>query len=164
MRNQRVACMLRRMTPERIAEHELVIEAPAGLVWEALTSPGGLDDWLGAGTDLDLVPGGHIVTPDVVSDRPRRGLVDDVDLERRFSFTWWPEDDPHDRSHVTITLEPVEPGTMVRVVERAGQETPPAARPAAALASDAMPGPASVEWPWRASLLSVGVGDACARR
>lgn len=125
------------------AEHELLIDAQPEDVWEALTSDDGLDDWLGEGTEVDPVPGGEIVTPDVVSDRPRRGQVDEVDPKRRFAFTWWPEDDHDDRSHVTITLVPTRAGTLVRVVERA------------AAATSTTPAPAWVDWMWRASLVSV---------
>lgn len=129
------------------AGHELLIEAAPEDIWEALTSDEGLDDWLGEGTEVDPVPGGEIVTPDVVSDRPRRGHVDEVDPERRFAFTWWPEDDQDDRSHVTITLEPTRSGTLVRVVERA-------AVPTAAHATTT-PAPVWVDWAWRASLLAM---------
>ena len=129
------------------AEHELLIEAAPDEVWEALISDEGLDDWLGEGTEVDPVPGGEIVTPDVVSDRPRRGHVDEVDPERRFAFTWWPEDDQLDQSHVTITLEPTRAGTLVRVVERA-------AVPVVAVGSTS-PAPAWVDWAWRTSSLSM---------
>ena len=129
------------------AEHELVIEAAPDQIWEALISEDGLDDWLGAGTEVDPVPGGEIATPDVVTDRPRRGHVDEVDPERRLASTWWPEDDHHDRSHVTITLEPTHSGTRVRVVERAAVPT--------ASASGTTPAPAWVDWAWRASLVAL---------
>ena len=137
------------------AEHELLIDATPEDIWEALTSPEGLDDWLGQGTDVDPVPGGRISTPDVVADRPRRGHVDEVDPQRRLAFTWWPEDDPYDRSELTITLTPAHDGTRVRVVERAIVVAPAVVGTAVASAA-----PADAAWAWRASLVGVRVGGS----
>ena len=133
---------------ERTIDHEHLIEATPDTVWEALTSEDGLDDWLGPGTEVDLVPGGEIATPDIVSDRPRRGRVDDVDPQRRFAFTWWPAEDEADRSNVVITLEPVHSGTLVRVVERSGAPLAPTAS----------------AWGWRTALMAHRTHLACRAR
>ncbi|MEM7287410.1 MAG: SRPBCC domain-containing protein [Actinomycetota bacterium] len=145
------------------AEHEVLIEATPEEIWEALTSDDGLDDWLGEGTEVDPVPGGEIATPDVVTDRPRRGHVDEVDPARRFAFTWWPEDDHQDRSQVTITLVPTRAGTLVRVVERSIVGVP-AAIGRMATAGSTTPAPAFVDWAWRASLVGVRASGSVAAR
>lgn len=99
------------------AEHEILIESPVEEIWEALTTEDGLAPWFGPGTQVDAEPGGDVVTPDVVTGEPKRGVVTDVEHERRLSFTWWPEADPDRSSTVTIEIEPAGPQTVVHVTE-----------------------------------------------
>ncbi len=129
-RNLLIACKLIGMSEhDDVVEHptderatdptsEIDIEAGASDVWHALTTDDGLAGWLGDGATIEPEHQGELVAPDPVGGTPRRGIVDDIEPEQRIGFTWWPETDPHDRSFVTITLEPVEVGTRVRVVER----------------------------------------------
>ena len=92
-------------------ERETIIEAEPERVWEALTDDDLLSDWLAEDASIDPVEGGEVQVGE------RQGTVRTADEERELSFTW--ERPGEDESLVTFTLEPVETGTRVVVVERA---------------------------------------------
>jgi uncharacterized protein YndB with AHSA1/START domain len=96
-----------------------VLPAEVDDVWEALTDPDALRDWLAAEVDLDLQPGGA-ARFDSAGDH-RRGVVEEVEPGRRLSFTWWPVgaggEDDGSPSRVAFSLEPVPSGTLLTVVE-----------------------------------------------
>ena len=73
-------------------------DVPADALWEAVTDPAHLADWLGDEVDIDVVPGGE---GRVVDDgEVRHVLVDEVkEVDHRFTFTWWPDIDRGDRSY-----------------------------------------------------------------
>ena len=127
------------------AHTELEIEADAAAVWRALTTDEGLAAWMGDGTTIDPTPGGNIVTPDPAGGRERTGEVERVERDQRLEFTWWPTADPDDRSYVSITLEPVEVGTRVRVVER----------PLSPVLALATPSVRRGAWAWRGASLTL---------
>jgi uncharacterized protein YndB with AHSA1/START domain len=98
-------------------EREIELEAPPGDVWEELADPDRLGAWLGAGVDLAVEPGaaGTISFPD---GETRRARVIDVEEGRRVSFTWWPVAPAVGApTHVTITIEPTDAGSRLRVRE-----------------------------------------------
>lgn len=99
------------------AETSIDIAAADTVVWEAITTSGGLAHWLGEGASIDPVRGGVIVAPDPVGGRARAGIVDYVDDVRRLGFRWWPVGEPAKLSHVSIELTDIEGGTRVTVVE-----------------------------------------------
>jgi len=78
-------------------------------VWSALTDPRRLEEWFASEVELDPVPGGEgrFRWGD---GEERRAVVEEVDEERRFAFTW-------DGARVSIELEPTTDGTRVTVVE-----------------------------------------------
>jgi uncharacterized protein YndB with AHSA1/START domain len=84
-------------------------------LWEAVTDPSQLADWLGDEVDIDVSPGGE---GRVVDDGElRHVLVDEVDPGRRFTFTWWPHHDRADRSYVEIEVAPADSGSRLVVRE-----------------------------------------------
>ncbi len=91
---------------------EVVLEAPVEEVWAALTEPELLEEWFANDVELDLEPGGDGVFRWDDGDE-RHAVVEEVDPERRFTFTW-------DDGHVEIDLEEVDGGTRVLVTETAG--------------------------------------------
>ena len=93
-------------------QREIVVPAPAGEVWAALTEPERLQEWFANEVELELEPGGG-GTFRWGDGEERRALVQEVVPERRFVFTW-------DESRVEIELTEVEAGTRVLVVETAG--------------------------------------------
>jgi uncharacterized protein YndB with AHSA1/START domain len=86
-------------------------------LWDDMTSPDGLDDWLGLEVDWCLEPGrpASFREPD---GEERDGVIDEVEPGRRLRFRWWPADRPEAASEVTWTLEPDGAGTRLTVVER----------------------------------------------
>ena len=98
-------------------ERALKLDVPREDVWAAITEPERISKWFGDSTELDLRPGGAGVFRwgDIVV----RVVVEEVDPPRRFSYRWEP-------SHVQaggpttlveFTLEEVEGGTELRLVE-----------------------------------------------
>lgn len=100
-------------------ERELELSAPSDEVWEAITDPRRLAEWLADEVGLDLRPGGEASFRD--GEAVRRGWVEEVSPPDgadggRLAF-WWGEDDGP-ASRVELTLEPIDGGgTVVRVVE-----------------------------------------------
>lgn len=86
-------------------------------VWQALVTDRGLEPWMGEGASIEPRIDGELRLPDVVGGRPRRGHVERVEEFHRLDFAWWPEHRPIERSHVSITLVPLETGTRVTVTE-----------------------------------------------
>jgi uncharacterized protein YndB with AHSA1/START domain len=103
----------------------VVIDASPDEVWDALTKPDELSRWFGGEARLAVRPGG---TGRFVSDDGdvRLAVVEEVDAARRVVFSWWPmrrpgdgPAGPHDRSRVTIAIEPDGNATIVKVEEQA---------------------------------------------
>jgi uncharacterized protein YndB with AHSA1/START domain len=100
-------------------ERELELPAPSDEVWEALTDPERLANWLADEVSFDLRPGGDASFRD--GDTFRRGWVEEVsppDNESaggRLAFWWASDDEPATR--VELILEPAPGGTRLRVVE-----------------------------------------------
>jgi uncharacterized protein YndB with AHSA1/START domain len=111
--------------PDRI-ERTVEIAHPPAKVWTALTSAEGLGTWFGNEATIDLRPGG------AAQMKWTEGHVADMRVERVeepsvFGFTWHiyglPEDDPR-RTYVEFTLEPVDAGTRLTVVETGFSQLP----------------------------------------
>jgi uncharacterized protein YndB with AHSA1/START domain len=100
-------------------ERELELPAPSDEVWEAVTDPERLGEWLADEVSFDLRPGGDASFRD--GDTLRRGWVEEVSPpetgadEGRLAFWWATGDEPATR--VELILEPAPGGTRLRVVE-----------------------------------------------
>jgi uncharacterized protein YndB with AHSA1/START domain len=88
---------------------EIELDAPPDEVWEALTDEDKLAEWFANDVELDAEPGGEGVFR-WDDGEERRAVVEEVEPERRFVFTW-------DESRVVIELEEIPVGTRVTVVE-----------------------------------------------
>ena len=98
-------------------EREIELAVPPAEVWGALADKGRLGDWLDAEVELELAPGGT-GTFRFDDGEIRRARVVDVDDGRRVSFTWWPVAPAvGPPTMVTITIEPVDAGSRLRVRE-----------------------------------------------
>jgi uncharacterized protein YndB with AHSA1/START domain len=96
----------------------VVLPAPCGEVWDALTDPRRLEEWFANDVELDLETGEGLFRWE--SGEVRRAVVEDVELERRLAIRWWdPEPDGADESEVVFTLEQVPEGTQLTVTETA---------------------------------------------
>jgi uncharacterized protein YndB with AHSA1/START domain len=103
--------MIRDMEVERAT----ILEAEPERVWKALTDDELLSDWFADRARLDPWEGGEVEFE--CEDGERRGTVLRVEEERELEFTW--SRDGQGESLVTFTIEPVEYGTRLVVVERA---------------------------------------------
>ena len=88
---------------------EIELDAPPDEVWRALTDPEELEQWFANDVELEPEVGGEGIFRWDDGDE-RHAVVEEVDPERRFAFTW-------DGGHVVIELEEIPSGTRVVVVE-----------------------------------------------
>jgi uncharacterized protein YndB with AHSA1/START domain len=104
--------------PDRI-ERTVELAHPPQKVWAAITTAEGLGTWFGHKASIDLRPGGaaELTWDDGATANMR---VERVEEPTVFAFTWHiyglPEEDPR-RTYVEFTLEPVDSGTRLTVVE-----------------------------------------------
>ena len=103
------------MIPGMEVERETILEAEPERVWEALTDDELLSDWFADGARLDPWEGGEVEFD--CEDGERRGTVRRVEEERELEFSW--SRAGQGESLVTFTIEPVEYGPRLVVVERA---------------------------------------------
>ena len=89
---------------------EIVFPSEPAEVWEALTDPNRLEDWFANDVELDPRPGGHGVFR-WVNGEERHVDVEAVDPERELVLRW------DDGGAVVFTLEPIQEGTRLVVVE-----------------------------------------------
>jgi uncharacterized protein YndB with AHSA1/START domain len=87
-------------------EREIELDAPADVVWRALTDADELAEWFGADVDGDLLADGAVSIGD------RLALLTDIDEDRSLGFRWL------DGGAVTFTITPGDDGrTSLRVIE-----------------------------------------------
>jgi uncharacterized protein YndB with AHSA1/START domain len=95
---------------ERI-ERELLIEADAEQVWEAITGEG----WLADQVLLELRPGGDALFR---SDHEvKTGWVEDVLAPERLAFWWAADGEPATRVELTLIESQGGEATVLRVIE-----------------------------------------------
>lgn len=114
------------MNTDRI-EKEIEIKAPVSRVWRALTDYCEFSTWFRVNLEGPFIPGeearGQITYPDY-EHVTFRAVVQKLEPERYFSFTWHPyavdPDTDYSQEEPTLvefTLTPTASGTLVRVVE-----------------------------------------------
>ncbi len=105
------------MSPEDVTR-EIDLPAPPDEVWRSVTQPDELGDWLEADVELDPRPGGS-GSFRFADGEVRRVLVRDVEPGHRLVFTWWPLTGAEvgRTTTVTITIEPSDAGSRLRLVE-----------------------------------------------
>jgi uncharacterized protein YndB with AHSA1/START domain len=122
-------------------EKQIVLEAPRARVWRALTDVRQFNEWFGVQLTSPFRPGavvtGRITFPGA-EHLTMTAWVETMEPERRFSFRWHPYaiDPAVDYSGepttlVTFTLEDVEGGTRLTVVESGFDAIPESRRVAA---------------------------------
>jgi uncharacterized protein YndB with AHSA1/START domain len=90
----------------------ITLPVPRDRAWRAVTEE--LDAWLADEVELDPREGGE-VTVRWNDGRTRTGVVEEIAEERRLSFRW--REDGDAESLVEFTLDDVEDGTRVTVLE-----------------------------------------------
>src|SRR5215218_7907455 len=94
-------------------ERETMVEATPEEVWEALTDEDRLEEWMAPEVELDPTEGGEISVRD--GDDERSGIVETVEEQERFAFTW--SRPGEGESFVEFTIEALPGGTRVTVIE-----------------------------------------------
>jgi len=132
------------MSSDRI-EKQTVLKAPLARVWQALTDSREFGHWFGARVAGPFEAGRSVrarivptaVDPEIAKlQEPWEGVEFDMVVERiepmrLFSFRWQAGAEPEDgdaMTLVTFTLEAVEGGTLLRVVETGFDALPPERR------------------------------------
>jgi len=101
-------------TPDRSVTRSVDLDAGAGEVWNALTDPQLLAQWLAPEAALEPVPGG-VVDCRFADGSARLGRVEDVVENECLIFSWQtPGADP---SRVELRLDSLDHGTRLTVVE-----------------------------------------------
>ena len=103
---------------------EVELPASPDEVWEQVADSDQLGEWLEADVELDPRPGGS-GSFRFADGEVRRALVRDAEPGRRLAFTWWPLTgvDVGRATSVTITIEPTDAGSRLRLVETARART-----------------------------------------
>ena len=98
--------------------HKVLIRADREKVYDAMTTPEGLDKWFTKGASVDRKPGGTLVLkwkdwgPDNVSGEAKCPILEVKDPEK-FVFQWWEDH----YTTVEILFEEVEDGTLLSLKE-----------------------------------------------
>ncbi|NUS45128.1 MAG: ATPase [Mycobacteriaceae bacterium] len=99
---------------------------PPAKVWAAITTAEGLGSWFGDTATIDLRPGGA-ARMTFEGGHTANMRVERIEEPSVFGFTWHiyglPEDDLR-RTYVEFTLEPVDAGTRLTVVETGFAQLP----------------------------------------
>jgi uncharacterized protein YndB with AHSA1/START domain len=103
-------------------QRSVMLDAPAGDVWKAISDEAMLGEWLAADVELDLRPRGAIRCRTEVGEE-RQGEVELVEEGERLAFHW--QRDGAERSRVELSIEEVSGGTRLTVTE-SGLEAPAA--------------------------------------
>jgi uncharacterized protein YndB with AHSA1/START domain len=131
-------------------DHSTFLPAQPSDVWEVLTSPDGVESWLGEGSDLPAVEGAPLDVADVETGIRRIGRVETVETGRRLGFVWWPEGrDDVSASRVELVLSPEADGTRLDVIEI----------PVLAWGGTTASAQASTAWTWRSASVEMAVAN-----
>jgi len=97
------------MTTDFTIERDILIDAPADVVWRTITEPDQIAQWFADRVELDLRPGGAgvLVFEDKATTRPTSAplVVETVDPPHRFSFRWSHPDGEAPRPGNSILVE-----------------------------------------------------------
>jgi uncharacterized protein YndB with AHSA1/START domain len=106
------------VVPDAI-EREIVIDAPPSVVWSIVTEEQHLAGWFSDEAEIELRPGGRLALT-WRRHGTYKGRVEAVDPPRLFAFRWQTREGEFSEANstlVAITLEPLDEGTRLRVVE-----------------------------------------------
>ncbi len=109
---------------------EVVLPAPIERVWDAVTDPIELSMWFGDIAEIDLRPGGEAKLGWSAYGDAFEAVVVEVDRPCKFSYRWASQSNtPYDESTarlVEMTLEPLDSGTRLTMVESVASRNSPA--------------------------------------
>jgi uncharacterized protein YndB with AHSA1/START domain len=102
-----------------VIERQIVIDAPAHVIWSIVTEAQHLGSWFSDEAEIDLRPGGRLLLT-WHGRGTYEGRVETVDAPHLFAFRWQTREGESSETNstlVTMTLEAAEGGTRLRVVE-----------------------------------------------
>lgn len=119
-------------------ERQLVLDATPSRVWRAITDVSQFNQWFGCSLTTPFTPGGESSGAITIPKYEHLTLhlwIEAMEPERRFAFRWHPNaiDATVDYSGepttlVTFTIEPVDGGTRLTIVESGFDALPEARR------------------------------------
>ena len=102
-------------------QREVILAAPIERAWDAITRPEEVSRWFGDIAEIDLQPGGKARFGWSEYGDAFEAVVVEVDKPHKFSYRWmFQPNTPYDEATarlVEMTLEPVDSGTRLTVVE-----------------------------------------------
>jgi uncharacterized protein YndB with AHSA1/START domain len=122
-------------------EKQTRLSAPRARIWRALTDPREFGQWFGVNLSGTVVPGAKLrgpITSPGYEHITFEATVEAVEPETRFSFRWHPyaiesgvDYSSEPTTLVRFTLEEIEGGTLLTVVESGFDKIPASRRPKA---------------------------------
>ncbi len=109
-------------------ERSVVLDATVDDVWRAITDEAELSAWFGAEVSFDPRPGGA-ARFDEADGTVRHAAVEEVDDGHRLVWRWWTDEGT--ASRVALTVDRVDSGTRLTVVEAGAGPVLASARAAA---------------------------------
>lgn len=114
----------------------ITLHAPRSRVWRALTDPAQFSEWFGANLSGRFVPGQKMRGPITIPEYQHLAfevVVERMEPERLFSWSWQPGGDPdidpaEPMTLVVFELEEVPEGTRLTVTETGFDQIPVARR------------------------------------
>ena len=102
------------MDPTTITR-QIDLDTPADALWDLVSDPAEMADWLGDTVEVDVRPGGEgaIVDDGIV----RHVVIEEVRESRQLSFTWWEPDDRSRASRVVFTVDTHGAGSRLTISE-----------------------------------------------
>ena len=122
-------------------EQQIHVNAPNARVWRALTDPREFGQWFGVNLSGTVAPGSKLRGPMTIKGCEHvtfEATVETVEPEKRFSFRWHPyamepgvDYSGEPTTLIVFTLEEIEGGTLLTVVESGFDKIPASRRPKA---------------------------------
>jgi uncharacterized protein YndB with AHSA1/START domain len=132
------------MDPTTITR-QIDLDTPADVLWDLVSDPDEMANWLGDRVDVDVRNGGEgtVVDDGIV----RHVVIEEVLEARELSFTWWEPEDRSRASRVVFTVDPHGSGSRLTISETLHHQSPRLSARASAVFT------ASARWEVRALAL-----------
>ena len=118
-----------------VVRRNVELDVSVEQLWDLVSDPARLAEWLGDAVDIDLQPGG---TGAITDDGVLKFVhVDRVDSGRQLSFSWWEPDQPQHTAQVVFEVAPTPGGGSRLEITETMLTTPSASMTASAVSAEA---------------------------